>query len=136
MSNLKRRLFLVIGVGAVFAVGLIIWTLPQWWYRIGTAEPGAAMYKSWSGEVLFVYTNDSLQDQYIFYPSSNEIGIPSGGQLHVSPVLVFSNEAPVPVVLFSNKIKVETDMDIVVDDSRLEFTTRRGVRIKVDRSSF
>ena len=94
------------------------------------------MYKSWSGNILFVINNDSLQDQYIFYPSTNEIGIPSGRQLHISPLLVFSNEAPVPVVLSSDKIKVETDMNIVVDDKRLEFTSLNGVRVIAERRWF
>lgn len=136
MSNLKRRFLLVIVVSAVYAVGLIIWTLPHWWYRIGTAEPGVAIYKSWSGDILFVVRYDSLQDQYIFYPSTKQIGIPSGNQLHVSPVLVFTNEAPVPVVLSSDRIKVETDMNIVIDDKQIEFTTLNGVRISAQRNGF
>ena len=136
MSNLRIRLLLVVVVAAIFAVGLIIWTLPHWWIRIGTAEPGVAMYKSWSGDVLFVVYYDSVQDQYIFYPSTKEIGIPSASQLHGSPALVLSNEAPVPVVFSSNKIKVETDMNIVVDDRRIEFTTFYGTRIKTERNGF
>jgi len=136
MSNLRRKLFLVVVVSSVYAVGLVIWTLPQWWIRIGTAEPGVAMYKSWSGDVLFVVYYDSIQDQYIFYPSTKEIGIPSGSQLHISPVLVLSNEAPVPVVFSSNKIKVESDMNIIADDKRIEFTTFNGTRIKAERNWF
>ena len=136
MSNLRRRLLIVVGVSAVCAVGLIIWTLPHWWVRIGTAEPGVATYKSWSGDVLFVVRQDSLREQYIFYPATKEIGIPSGNQLHVTPVIVFTNEAPVPVVFSSDKIKVETDMNIVVDDKRIAFTTFRGVRIIAQRNGF
>ena len=136
MPNLRKILLWVLVVSAVLSVGLVIWTLPQWWVRIGTAEPGVAVYKSWSGDVLFVAFYDSLRAPYIFYPSTKEIGVPSGNQLHVSPVLVFSNEAPVPVVLSSNRIKVETDMDIVVDDKQIEFTTFQGVRIKAERNWF
>jgi hypothetical protein len=56
----------VVIVSAVYAFGLIIWTLPHWWLRIGTAEPRVAVYKSWSGDVLFVVRYDSMQEQYIF----------------------------------------------------------------------
>ena len=136
MSNLRRKLLLIAVVSAVCAGGLLFWTLPQWWIRIGTAEPGVAMYKSWSGEVLFVVYYDSLWDHYIFNPSTKEIGIPSAGQLHVCPILVFSNEAPVPVVFSSNKIKVETDMNIVINDKQVEFTTLHGTRVKAERNCF
>jgi hypothetical protein len=132
----KKRLLLVLVVSAVYSVALVIWTLPQWWIRVGTVEPGVAVYKSVSGDVLFILYYDSVRDHYIFYPSTKEIGIPSGTQLHVSPVIVFNNEAPVPVVLSSNRIKVETDMNIVVDDKHIEFTTHQGVRIKAERNWF
>ena len=136
MSNLVRRSLLVFVVSSVYALGIIIWTLPHWWYRIGTAEPGVAVYKSWSGDVLFVVTHDSLQEQYLFYPTTKEIGVAPGGGLYFTPVVVFSNEARVPIVWSSDKIKVETVTNIVVDDYRVEFTCLHGARVRAARNRF
>lgn len=144
MSNLKRRFLLVIVVGAVFAVGLTIWTRAHWWYRVGTAEARspsglsdpATVYKSINGELLFVVTADSLRRDYIYFPSSQKIGIPQGFQFTLTPLLAYSHEVPVPVVLSENKIEVEGDMEVSVENGKLRFRTPIYRQVEADLNSF
>jgi hypothetical protein len=123
----------------------ILFTLPHWWIRVGFAEakgPGeveseASVYRSTSGDVLFLVPDDSFVDCYVFTPATSEITIPScGSQIHSFGVVVFSNESPIPGVQSSNKIKVETDMNILINENEIAFTTLSGSRIKAKRDSF
>lgn len=130
---------------AVLVGGAILFTLPHWWIRVGSAEakgPGeieseASIYKSTSGDVLFLVSGDSYVDCYVFSPATNEITIPScGSQVHSFGIVAFSNESPIPGVLSSDKIKVETDMNIVINDNEIGFTTLSGRRVRAKRDSF
>ena len=75
-------------------------------------------------------------DEYIFYPSTGKIGIPSIDQFYVFSLLTYSKDLPVPVVLSTDKTKVEMDIDISLNENHLEFTTRWGWRIRADTSKF
>jgi hypothetical protein len=128
----------------ILVVGFAIYAYPRLWLRAGTAEARshrgtvyeANIYKSTRGDLLFVIRQDSLVDEYIFYPTTGQIGIPSISQFQVFSFLAYSWETPVPVVLSTDKIKVEMDMNIVVDQKYIEFTTLRNLRVKVDTSNF
>ena len=143
MSNSVKALLAVVVLATVLAVGFIVYTWPHWWYRVGTAEASrplgsvyqVTIYKSTNGDLLFVIMEDSLIDEYILERETHRIGIPSGGQLHIFPFIVYANEAPVSVVWADDKIKVETDMNIVLDDKKVEFTTFHGLRVKADTSN-
>ncbi|NOT46240.1 MAG: hypothetical protein HOP17_00625 [Acidobacteria bacterium] len=144
MSHSVKALLAIVALIAILAVSFVAYTFPHWWFRVGTAEARSAsgfvyqvpIYKSTTGDVLFYIREDSLVDEYIFYPSTRLIGIPSLGQLQVFSFFAYSNDVPVPVVLSTNKVKVETDMNIVVDDKQIEFTTFHNLRIKADRNNF
>lgn len=131
-------------VGAVYAVGLTIWTRPHWWYRVGTAEvrspsglsDPATVYKSVNGELLFVVTADPLRRDYIYFPSSQKIGIPQGFQFTLTPFLAYRHEVPVSVVFSDDKIKVETDMEISVENGKLRFRTPIYRQVEADLNSF
>ena len=140
MSNPVRALLAVVILILITAVSLVIDTFPHWWLRTGIAEARsptghvyqADVYKSTKGDLLFVIKQDSLIDEYIFYPTTSQIGIPSSSQFFVSPLLAYSKDVPAPVVLSTNKIKVEMDMNIVVDGKRVEFTTLDNLRVRAD----
>lgn len=127
----------------VLLVGFIVYTLPHWWYRVGEAEQRTeygplgtvTVYKSIDGNLLFWIQEDSYQDYYIFYPVDGRIGIPNRGQfgtIPCVPALAYSVDSPVPVVFSDDKTKVETDMNIVLENNRLEFNTRLGRRVSMD----
>lgn len=146
MSNFVKRLLAALALIIILVTAGIIYTYPRWWYRIGSAEAMSpsghvhevAIYKSTSGDVLFIITEDSLIDEYVFYPSTGSIGIPNGIEfkLYFSPVLVYGKETPVPTVLATNRIKIDEDFNFVVDAKHLEFTTLHRLRLKADRINF
>jgi hypothetical protein len=51
-------------------------------------------------------------------------------------MVAFSNESPIPGVLSSDKVKVETDMNVVISDSLIEFTTLSGYRVSAKRNGY
>lgn len=145
---MQRWVKVLLGISAFIVIllgGVVLFTLPHWWIRVGIAEakgPGnleskASIYRSTGGDVLFTVADHSVVDCYVFSPVTNEIIIPScPSQVHSFGIIAFSNESPIPGVLSSNKIKVETDMNIVINDNKIEFTTLSGKRIRAKRDSF
>lgn len=132
-------------MGIVLLIGAIYFTLPHWLIRVGFAEangPGevvskVSIYKSTSGDILFLASDDSFTDCYVFSSATNAITIPScGSTIHNFGIVAFSNESPISGVLSSNRIKVETDMNVVITESQIEFTTLSGHRIMARRDSF
>ncbi len=151
MSNSvsKRVMFVstVILAVVVLLAGFIAYTLPHWWYRVGEAEQRTehgplgtvTVYKSSEGNLLFLIEEDSYRDHYIFYPVDGRIGIPNRGQFGTLPfvsALAYSTDSPVPVVFSDDGIKVETDMNVVLDNNSLEFNTRLGRRVRADLGNF
>ncbi|MEO7659251.1 MAG: hypothetical protein ABIV48_06520 [Pyrinomonadaceae bacterium] len=144
MSNLLKAFLIAFLVIAMLGVGLVFFTFPHWWCRVGTAvsytpsEPGGIVmvYKSTDGNLLFWIQEDSLKDQYIFYPSTSKIGVPNGNQFIRLASLVYSKDVPVPVVFSENRVKVETDLNIIIDADKLEFTTFGGRRIVANLKSY
>ena len=144
MSNSIKILLAVAILVVVSAVGFVIYTYPHWWYQVGSVDARSpqglaaplTIYKSTRGELLLVISTDSLIDQYVFYPSRGEIGIPSRGQFEYFWFLAYSKDVPVPVVMSYDKIKVETYMNIVVDNGRLRFRARGNYQVEVDLNNF
>ena len=130
----------------LLAAACVVFTYPHWWYRIGSAAAKSpsgyihevAIYKSTGGDVLFVITEDSVIDEYVFYPSTGKVGIPNGSEFKMffSPFLVYAKEVSVPTVLSTDRIKVDEDLKVVVDAKYVEFKTLHGLRLKADRISF
>lgn len=145
MSNSVKAIFAFVVLIMVLVGGVLIYTFPHWWLRAGTAEvrtptgyvDQANVYKSTRGDMLFVIREDSLIDEYIFYPTTGQIGIPSFSNFFIFPHFAFSRDVPVPVVLSTDKIWLETerDLDIVVDENHVEFTTRHNLRVRADTNS-
>ena len=144
---MRRSIKILLGL-SVFVVlivgGTIFFTLPHWLIRVGHAEakgPGEAIsevsiYRSTSGDILFLIPGSSFEDCYVFHSTTSEITIPScSSQIHSFGIVAFSNESPIPGVLSSNRVKVETDMDVVISEEVIEFTTLSGLRIRVERDS-
>jgi hypothetical protein len=144
MSNSVKAKFAFVVMIAVLVGCVLIYTFPHWWLRAGTAEvrnPAghvyqANVYRSTQGDLLFVIQEDSLADEYIFYPSTGQIGMPSIDQFYIFSLFAYSKDVPAPVVLSTDKIKVDMDIDLVVDGKHIEFTTRWGFRVKADTNKF
>jgi hypothetical protein len=126
----------------------VLFTLRRWWLRVGNAEAYVGsgrigivtVYKSTDGNLLFHIQEDSVEDHYIFYPSDGKVGIPNRGQFilfpPITPFVVFSKDVQPAVVFSDDRIKVATDMNIVVSGDHLEFDTSYGRRIRADLSSY
>ncbi len=142
MSNLVKTLLVIGVVAALVPASLVVYTLPHWWWRAGSVKAfnqqgevaDFAIFKSIRGELLLVDPGSGGLN--IVYPSSDEIGIPSSGQVHFFRIVAFANEAPIPVVLSSDKIKVENGMRIFANGAQIEFTTLGADRLRIDRSAY
>ena len=146
---MRRSVKVLLSLSALAIVivgGGIFFTLPHWWVRVGFAEvrgPAEAhlrssTYRSTSGDILFLVPDDvPSEDCYVFSPARNEITIPScPSQVYSFGIIAFSIDSPIPGVLSSNKLKVETDMNVVINNEVIEFTTLSGRRVRSNRDSF
>jgi hypothetical protein len=144
MSNLIKVLPIVVILAMVSAASCVFYTRSHWWYSVGTAQAltpdgplgNVTVYKSIDGNLLFWLQEDSLVDQYIFYPSTGKIGIPNFNEFVRLPIFIYAKDIPVPVVFSDDRAKVETDMNIVIEDGNLQFTTLRGRRILADLNGY
>lgn len=140
MSNSIRLLAAVVLV-VIIAAGY--YAYPHLWYRVGMGEArtsqgpigSVTVYKSTQGNVLFLYLEDSLRQEYILDPSTGDVGIPNGGQFTYVSSIAYSSDIRVPFVS-SKSAKVDTDMNIVMNDKIIEFTIRPGIRISAERNNF
>ncbi len=140
---MSKYLKITLAITALAAIGLGIYIVPYVWIRVGSTEASrptgnnyqAKVYKSMHGDLLFVIEEDSMVDEYIVYPDG-QIGIPSISQFMISPVAAFSTQVPVSAVPSTDKIKAESDMNIIVTGKTIEFTTFRGLRIKAEMDNF
>src|SRR5512139_133418 len=142
MSNRMKILVAFLVLAGTIAIAVVFATLPHWWILVGSAvaKNGSgvikdySIYKSSSGDMVFWRSSDSLIDCYIFYAELSDIAIPNGGQFNNQlGFIAFTNEAPFPGVLSSNRVKLETDMKVVVNNEMVEFTTLSGNRIRAKR---
>jgi hypothetical protein len=130
-------------LGLAFALVFVSNTVPHLWYAAGKANVTfsdgssgtARVYKSKNGEYLFSIS-DEPAEIYLYFPATNLIGIPNGDQFAFIPLFAYSKDAPVPVVFSNNKVKADTDMNIVIEDKKVQFTTFRGRRIEADLGSY
>src|SRR5207244_1028934 len=119
-------------------------TAPHWWTSVGHANVTSAdgafgtakVYKSRKGEFLFSIGDLPDDEIYIYFPSEKLVGIPNRSAFTFMPFVAFCRDESVATVRSNDKIKVETDMNVVANDKRVEFTTFRGNRIKADLSNF
>ncbi|HUR98032.1 MAG TPA: hypothetical protein VMZ26_08220, partial [Pyrinomonadaceae bacterium] len=85
MSNLIKPLIAALVLAVMVSTGFVIYTLPHWWNKLGTAAGTSrdgviqvfSVYKSRSGEYLFV--GDQANEAYIFYPLGKLVGMPGAG---------------------------------------------------------
>jgi len=144
MPNPIKVLLVVVILATVLSASCVFYTRSHWWYPVGKAQAhtpdgplgNVTVYKSIDGDLLFWLQEDSLVDPYIFYPSTGKIGIPNSNEFVRLPIFIYAKEVPVPVVLSDDRTKVETDMNILVVNGNLQFTTLHGRRILVDLKSY
>jgi hypothetical protein len=150
MSNLVKAGVVTLGLTGVLFAGFLFYTWSHWCTRVGKAESfhngnpigDVTVYELSDGTFLFWIQEDSMVVRYVFYPSTGKIGVPNATQfipippaLKRPPLHLYSHDVPVPAVL-SDSIKIEMDMNIVVTDDVLEFTTLDGRRIVGDLKSY
>lgn len=142
MSN-YIKLILSTGVAAlVVAICCVAYTWQHWWLRVGMAEiqPSSAhsrviVYKSADGTLLFEVIEDSLLSIYLFDPDSGRIGIPNMNQFFLLPGVAYSKDIPAPAVWSDNRIKIEKDLNISVENEVLQFDHKQR-RIIADLKSY
>ena len=94
------------------------------------------VYKSTEGNYLFLSTNDSLGDWNIVDPKQQRIGKPSTSHMYISRSVAFNKESPLPVAWGDESNYMNPNVNLVVDGSRIAFTTYQGLRIEVDTSKY
>lgn len=141
MSVLKKSAVLIIAFFLVGIIGIAA-TLQHWWveswlsrvFLDGQVSETATVLRNINGELLISTSDADGGELYIYFPSRKLIGMPSQGQFIIFPFVAYNKELPIPVVLSSDKVKVETDMNIVEQNEWVAFTSSRGQRISVFRA--
>jgi len=124
----------------IVVVAILFWTSTHWWREVGSAEVShngkalrnANIYRGQNDDIL-IRLNQAPDENsaYIFYRSENLIGIPNANQFIYLPMYAFSIDVPPPVVISNDRVKMETNMNVVVSDNVIEFTTLNGGRVKI-----
>lgn len=131
---------IVAGLIIVLVVAFLFWTSAHWWRELGSAEvvyngktlDSANIYRSQNDDIL-IRLNEAPDENsaYIFYPSKNLIGVPNANQFIYLPMYAYSIDVPPPVIMSNDRVKMETDMSIVINDDVIEFTTLNGGRARI-----
>jgi hypothetical protein len=142
MSRLRK---ICLSFGAIFLAGLVLIgvSFQHWWLRnVGSAvfvngdySDKANVFRNSNGDFLITENGQGYGGPYIYYSSTKEIGVPNANQFVFLGFCAYSKDLPVPVVLSSNRIKIETDMNIIERNEWIEFTGMDGQRIKLYRSN-
>jgi hypothetical protein len=73
------------------------------------------------------------ESDYIYNPDSREIGVLSStSQFIYLPGIAICKDAIPGVILLSDRIKVETDKNVVIDANFVEFTSLDGLRTRIN----
>ena len=126
-------------LGLAFALVLVSYAVPHLWYSVGNAKFAVAdgttgtakVYRSRNGEFLFSI-KEQPEEIYLYIPATKQVGIPNGNQFTFIPLFAFSVTVPVPIVFSTNSRRVETDMNVIVEENKVQFTTLRGRRVEAD----
>jgi len=142
MSRLRK---ISIFFGAFFLIGglLMAITFRHWWWKTmwsrvfvnGEYSEQASVLRNADGDFLIIANGQDHGAAYIYYSSSKDIGVPDITEFIFLGLCAYSKDLPVPAVMSSNRIKIETDMYIVEQNEWVEFTGMDGERIKVFRSN-
>ena len=132
MTNFKG---IILALTIVIATGLFSYGNSHFylWRSIDSAVvqknsqpyPTARIYRSSEG-VIFI-TLDNVG--YVYFPSTQKIGMPAGKSFFSLGPLLFSDK-PQPQVIFADGVKVEK-ADLFAKDNFIEFTATRDDRIRV-----
>ena len=143
MSNSVKAILVILLLAVVSVSSCVAYTWPHWWLRVGKADifpsgpqSTVTVYRSSEGNLLFGVQEDSLLNLYIYYPTDNKMGIPNFDQFYFLPGLIYAKDVPVPVVYTDNRVKVETDFHIIVENETLQFTPDGRRRIVADLKSY
>ena len=93
------------------------------------------VYRSVDGRLLFEVIEDSLLSIYLFDPDSGRIGIPNINQFVLLPGIAYAKDFPAPAVWSNNRIKIEKDLNISVENEVLQFDHNQR-RIVADLKSY
>jgi hypothetical protein len=129
----------ILGIALVVGVGSALYK--HWWFQVGStiarradgAERNVQIYKSFKGDMLFLVKDDSLGEEYMFFPDSNMLGVPNGTSIRLIGPLGFSADEQVGVVSSADRIKMPIDMEVDVTFDYVEFQTWGRYRIKTSR---
>lgn len=133
-------------IASILIGGVVLYTLPHLLIRTGYAEARdssgkfskVSIYRATSGDAVF-YIEDSDESEvcYVVNIPAKRLSIPScSSQVTRFGILAFSNESPIPGVESTDRIKVEKDLEVVINEEAIEFNDLSGRRIIARRPSF
>jgi hypothetical protein len=137
--KILKRVALAIAVLAAMVLEALILTAEHWWRQLTDAKitynehasTRSRAYISPEGEVLVSLPEEPGAPLYVIYPATGEIGIPpSPSKFILLPLFAYSRDT-CPRTADMRGAKVEVDPQLVVDTSRLEFTSFNGARVHV-----
>src|SRR4051794_15283797 len=102
----------IFGLALALGVGAALYK--HWWFKAPNtiarrddgSERGVRIYKSLSGDILFLVTDDTHIEEYIFFPDTNMVGVPNSDSIRLIGPVGFSADAHVPVVSSTDRIKM------------------------------
>lgn len=134
---------ILIYVWAIFTIGLIIlvyfFMRPHFWivstdarvYRDSELITSARVYKSVDDDILVRIGSMENEEKFIYFKSRYRIGIPTAGQFIFLPFSAFSKSIVPAAVLDGESIKLEKDMELLVQENTIRFRNLDGRQIKV-----
>lgn len=129
-------------IGIVLLVVMLIaflYVRPHLWYRgnsaavsiEGVESMNSEIYHSPNGEILLRYAKPQSYEDYIVRRESKELGLAGSGFIPLM-VCVYSKELIPPVVLSTNRVKIERDISVDFQRDWVEFTTSDAKRLRLE----
>jgi hypothetical protein len=140
-KNMKLAIALILSVSlfaGVFFVWIMVW--PRIWFPVDSAKVemaggtlrSAEVYRSRYGALLIHLKYDENSEcLYIYSPLFKELSSPSGSQFIFQNKLAFGKEDPPSAVTTDDRVKIENDPGLIVEDRALEFSISSNVRVRI-----
>lgn len=140
---MKRNIVIwIISLASICLVLFFYSTSAHWWVRTDDVRiylDGKSMneleaFRGPTGEILIRLTKvDDHYTDYVYFPDLKEVGVLStSSQFVYFWRIALCKDITPGVVMLSDRIKVETDKNVVIEASFVEFTTFEAGRVRVE----
>lgn len=134
---IKVLICLVVLLVLIIGIGIFMW--PHFWLKEnkasvsinGNALETVNLYQSPKGDLLVRYLVEGGYEDYVIRKPTKEVGLPNSGNFLLFPFCVYSKELDPPLIMSTNRIKVERDLSVNFTVDFVELTTSDDKRIRI-----